>query len=398
MSIMTEPGQRIREALERLRPPPERTEQARGAALDALAEAPSRRLRPTWLAAAAAAAAAVLLAGVALASTDRLQVRVGKEVGERAPVAESSSDPRVELPAGVRGLALVHGGRLWLATTAGLGVQGLAVSTAELSPQALYLGVGLGRSLVAMAPDGRRAWSHETAGPVVAIAWAPNPIVIAYVVRHGARHELRVIEGDGDNDRLVDPSVAPVQPSWRADTGALAYADADGRLAIADYPSLARRATLATPHGLSAVAYAPSGDRIAVASGGADASLALGTAEGLRWSFVAPQTIFTDLAWQRSGQLVVAGRGVGADEEGRLWTLPASDTLGKPSAAARGPVVRALSPLGNGRLAVAVRTGDGIAVWEIASPAPGRESQLQPAGIVFRAPTAGGGVQALTSR
>jgi hypothetical protein len=396
---VTDLGGRIRGALERLpAPTPERTERARRAAQDALAANAPRRPRRGWVAAGAAAAAAVLLAGVALASTDRLEVRVGKEVEERPPVAESTSDPRVELPAGVRGLALVQRGRLWLATTAGLGVQGLAVSTAELSPQALYLAVGLGRSLVAMAPDGRRAWSHETAGPVVAIAWAPNPIVIAYVVRRGARHELRVIEGDGDNDRLVDRDVAAVQPSWRADTGALAYADGDRRLAIADYPSLSPRAALATPRGLSAVAYAPSGDRIAVASGGADGSLAVGTAEGLRWSSLAPRTIFTDLAWRTTGELVAAGRRIGAGGGGRLWTLPVGDALGKPSAAAHGPVVEALSPLGSGRLAVAVRTSGGVAVWEIASPAPGRETELQPEHVVLRIPATGGGVQALASR
>ena len=132
---------------------------------------PARR----WLLAAAAAVAAVVVAGAALAATDRLDVRLG---APPAPTGRGGWDAArgvVQLPDGTQGMALVAGGRLWLGTREGLGVQGLAVSTAELSPNALYAAVGIGRSLVAIAPDGRRAWSHPTPGPVVAAAWAPNP-------------------------------------------------------------------------------------------------------------------------------------------------------------------------------------------------------------------------------
>ena len=55
-------------------------------------------------------------------------------------------------------------------------MQGQAVSAAALSPRALYVAAGIGNSLVAMAPDGRRAWSHPAGGRVVAIAWAPDGI------------------------------------------------------------------------------------------------------------------------------------------------------------------------------------------------------------------------------
>ena len=138
-------------------------------------------------------------------------------------------------------------GRLRLGTRAGVGVQRLAATTAELSPNALFAAAGLGDSLVAMAPDGRRAWSAPTPGEVAAIAWAPNPIAVAYVVRRGTRHELRVIEGDGDDDRLVDPDVRPVRPAWRADTHALAYVGADCAARVAAYPSLATADVLGPP-------------------------------------------------------------------------------------------------------------------------------------------------------
>jgi hypothetical protein len=71
---------------------------------------------------------------------------------------------------------------------------------------------------------------------------------------------------------------------------------------------------------------------------------------------------------------------------------------GKPLATAHGPVVEALSPLGGNRLAVAVTTGRGVAVWEVPTPEPGRDAQLRPDGVVLRIPTTGGGVQALSSR
>ena len=48
-------------------------------------------------------------------------------------------------------------------------IMGIA-GAAALSPHALFIAAGIGRSLVAMAPDGRRAWSHPAGGKVVAIA------------------------------------------------------------------------------------------------------------------------------------------------------------------------------------------------------------------------------------
>ena len=141
------------------------------------------------------------------------------------------------------------------------------MTAAELSPRALYVAAGIGRTLVAMAPDGRRAWAYPAGGTVAAIAWAPSGLEIAYVVRRGGGFELRRIEGDGDHDRVVDRAVRPVRPSWRADSLALAYVGAGGRAVVRDY-ARGSRSVVAAPAPATAVAFAQYGGRLAVASRG----------------------------------------------------------------------------------------------------------------------------------
>jgi hypothetical protein len=388
---------RLRRALRGLPGPAEESRRrAERAALGSL-PAGGWRLRPRWAVAVAAALAAVVATGAGLAATDRLGIRFGEE----APAAERAAPPgQVRVPAGVDGLALVADGRLWLGTRSGLGVQRLAATTAELSPNARYAAVGIGRSLVAMAPGGRAAWSHPAPGPVVAAAWAPNPIVVAYVVRRGDRHELRVIEGDGDNDRLVDADVAPVRPSWRADTGAVAYVARTGEARVADQPSLAVRTVAAPAGGVAAVAFAPRGDLLAVARAGATISLALrGTAAGGPWVEIAPGASLTALAWSSSEELLVAASDAPGGQTGRLWTVPVGRQLsGKVSGASHGPTVQALAPLGDGRVAVAVRAAEELRVWEVGSPATVGYPELRPRRVLLRVPAPAGSVQALSAR
>ena len=384
---MTDLDRRIRDALGALpEGAPDARRRAERAALDALPSAAARR-RPRWILAAAAMAAAAAVAGVALAATDRLEVRIGPEPAPE-PVARVPQAPppgQVRVPAEARGLALVAGGRLWLGTRSGLGVQRLAASTAELSPNALFTAAGLGDALVAMAPDGRRAWSVPTPGEVAAIAWAPNPIAVAYVVRRGDRHELRVIEGDGDGDRLVDPDVRPVRPAWRADTQALAYVGRGGAVRVAAYPSLATSDALTPPgDGAAAVAYAPGGDRLAVAT--ATSVAVAGAGSPPAWmSPGGPRLRLTALAWASPDALLVAGQDERPGGVGRLLSLPAVPALSGKAAASRfGPPVRAIAiPAGGGRPVVAVALGARTQVWEIDALAPGPERGLAPRQVLL---------------
>ncbi len=101
------------------------------------------------------AATVVLLAVAAgsLAAAGALHVSFGTKARQR-PTATT----QLSLPKGTNGIAAVVGGRLWVVTKGGFRLQGLPVTAAALSPHALYLATGIGHSLVAMAPDGRRPW------------------------------------------------------------------------------------------------------------------------------------------------------------------------------------------------------------------------------------------------
>jgi hypothetical protein len=209
--------QRLGAALTRARPTRDATVRARTAALATLPASRSRSLR--WVAALAAAVvlAVVGLGAAALAATGKLHVVLG------ASHVRSAAPTRLTVPPRTHGIAVVAGGKLWLATRRGMRIEGMPVSAAELSPRALYAVVGLGNSLVALAPGGRHAWSHQTPGRVVAASWSPDGLKIAYVVRTRSRMQLRVIEGDGDHDRLLDGNVAAAKPVWRADSLAVTY-------------------------------------------------------------------------------------------------------------------------------------------------------------------------------
>jgi hypothetical protein len=219
---------RLRDVFDSPRPSRDVTARARAAAL---AVVPVRRRRaPRLLVAFAVVVVAVGLGAAALAATGKLRVAVGAGSHRAAP-----APVRLTVPAGTHGIALVAGGRLWLVTRRGLRIEGMAVSAAELSPRALYAAVGVGSSLAALAPGGRRAWTHAAGGRVVAAAWSPDGLEIAYVVRRGGGAQLRLIEGDGDHDHLLARDVAPVRPVWRRDALALAYLRADGRRALLDF-------------------------------------------------------------------------------------------------------------------------------------------------------------------
>jgi hypothetical protein len=250
-----------------------------------------------------------------------------------------------------------------------------------------------------MAPDGRRAWSHPTGGRVVAAAWAPNPIVVAYVVRRGERSELRVIEGNGRNDQLVDDDVAEARPSWRADTHAIAYVGSDGRPRVADYPGLATREVDAPRGRVGAVAFAPEGDHLALAR--AEAGLAVsvrgGAASGGWVRLGGRRTELSALAWGSPDELLVGGADPSQPGGARLWRVFAGAMgAGKPSAQAPAAGLAALASLGGGRVVAAVRTGRRVEVWE--AKLPSGERRLEATRVLLRVPASAGAPVALSTR
>jgi hypothetical protein len=175
--------------------------------------------------------------------------------------------------------------------------------------------VGIGSSLVALAPGNRHPWVHKTDGRVVAASWSPDGLKIAYVLARRGDYELRMIEGDGSPDQLLARSIGVAKPSWRSDSLAVAYVDAGGRAAVYDLGTGARRTFDTRECGgvARAVAYAPGGRRLAVAGRSALAlverwdvrpsCVGYGSAETINAvSWLSPQTVLTlDTALPRLG-------------------------------------------------------------------------------------------------
>jgi hypothetical protein len=229
------------------------------------------------------AAAAVLLAVAAgsLAAAGAIHVSFGAKPKHRQPASA-----QLTLPEGRRGVAAIVDGRLSVVTQGGFRLQGLPASAEALSPNAVYVAAGIGTSIVAMKPNGHQVWSHRTGGRVVAIAWAPDAIRIAYVARNARGFALHVIWGTGTHDTVIDRSVRPVRPSWRADNLALAYVGAGGKAIVYDLGH--RKHTVsgsAVP--VTRLAFAPVGKTLLVATPGAvllgGKTVASGEIEAIGW-------------------------------------------------------------------------------------------------------------------
>ncbi len=206
---------RLVRAFARVAPTPEETERVRARVLGATTPFPRRR-RVHVLG--GGVLAAVIAAGVGMAAAGRLVP------GTHAPTAKTPTLATPVRPAAV----VLTDGHAWVTRASGARISRPA-SAVELSPAALFVAFGERGALVAAELDGDVRWRVEVRGEVVQIAWAPYPTYIAYVVRSAGRHDLRVIWANGRHDRLVARDVAAARPRWRLDTGALDYADADGR-------------------------------------------------------------------------------------------------------------------------------------------------------------------------
>ncbi len=360
---------------------------ARRAALDALPR-PGRRRQGRLAVLLAAALALFILAAAALAAIGTLHVALAPKQ-QRSPVPTG-----ISTPPGAHGIALVSGGRLWLAA-GGAKIEGLRASAADLSPHALYAAVGVGRSLVVTAPNGRRAWTLQTPGEVRAIAWSPDALKIAYVTGS----QLRLVEGDGDHDRLVDRGVRVVRPSWRADSLALAYVGGRGRAVVYDLSRLSHRVVrptvpqfstpsfdCATIGPLSAVAFAPRGKALAGSS--ADAVVVAGK----RRVFCSPYEAKvhpTALAWISPEELAVGERTDPPGTASRIWLVRLGPgRLLQPGILESPTAVLALARL-EGGLVVARRSGDSVLLQRVGAASVSAASGRLDAAPLARLPGRG---------
>jgi hypothetical protein len=159
-------------------------------------------------------------------------------------------------------------GRLLVSSSAGTWIVGgdgtrmrLGPWTASTwSPRGLYVAAWRGRELSALAPNGRVAWTIVARGTVRDAAWSPDGYRIAY-----RRDDvLAVVAGDGTGARVFAAPVAPVGPAWRPGAPhTLAWIGARGHVVVADVDTgtVVWRSAAAV-RGVRALAWSADGHRL----------------------------------------------------------------------------------------------------------------------------------------
>ncbi len=225
---------------------------------------PRRRRRP-WRAFLATALLAVVgAAGVAAASAPRSDV--GRFVRGVLGVGEPHARPAlVHVPGGGR-LLVAAGDDAWIVAGDGAKRRLGAYAGASWSPRGKFAVVWRGRELTAVDPVGRVRWSLAHAAAVADARWAPDD---GFLVAYRVGGALRVVGGNGAGDHRLADARAGVAPAWRPDaTHTLAYADARGRVTVADADTGLRRWRGAPLAGVRELVWSPRGDRLLALSAG----------------------------------------------------------------------------------------------------------------------------------
>jgi hypothetical protein len=172
------------------------------------------------------------------------------------------------------------------------------------------------RELVALEPDGNARWSLARPGPLRLARWGgtERDTRVAYL----SGLQLRVVAGDGADDRLLSRRVRRVAPAWRPGPAhVLTYVDAGGAIVTVDADT-AREVWRRRPaSAVRELEWAADG-RVLLVRGRRSLSL-LGPDGRLRFDLLRPPAApVADAAF--------AGRGVAfvqwADGGSSLWIVP----------------------------------------------------------------------------
>jgi hypothetical protein len=157
---------------------------------------------------------------------------VGGWIRDRVAGEDATQPALVRLPSAGRLLVLSEQGP-WIVRPDGSKRLLGSYEGASFSPNGLFVVATDGHRLTALEPDGDPRWSVTRPAPVADARWSPSP-GFRVVYREG--ETLRVVGGDGEDDRLLAENVAPVPPAWRPGEGRMevAYASTDGRVRVVD--------------------------------------------------------------------------------------------------------------------------------------------------------------------
>jgi dipeptidyl aminopeptidase/acylaminoacyl peptidase len=250
----------LREALRRAAPEdPAARERSWRVVQAAYGEHVPRPRRRRWLLPALMLALAPAVAG-GVAAASAPDSSVGRWVRGVLGVGERDARPVLgRVPGGGR-LLVQAGGSAWVVSADGAKRRLGAYDGTSWSPNGLFVVGWRGRELTALSPDGRVRWSLAPREPVRFARWGPiDGFRIAYV----AGDAVRIVNGDGSDDRALGAAVARVAPAWRPDDRhVLAYAGAGERVSVVAVDSRRRLWRSGPLPGLRALAWSPGGRRL----------------------------------------------------------------------------------------------------------------------------------------
>jgi hypothetical protein len=158
--------------------------------------------------------------------------RLVPEAPKRPPVPRPAPRPQAGLALPGGGRLLVHSGRgLWIVSASGARTPLGAWATGAWSPHGWHVAVASGRTLAALTPDGSVRWRRTLPAAVADPSWAPDGTHVAY----RAGPSLHLIWGNGLNDVALHGRAAAAAPAWRpSDPHTVAWARADGTVIVED--------------------------------------------------------------------------------------------------------------------------------------------------------------------
>jgi WD40-like Beta Propeller Repeat len=194
---------------------------------------PVRHARPLIAFAVVAALIAAAFTPPGEAVVNEVRDAIGREPAAGVEQAEAEL---FSLPG--PGRALVESGRgLWVVRQDGSRRFVGRYRDAAWSPHGLFIAAVRGNQLAAFDDRGKHRWSVPRRGLVASPTWTGTrtDTRIAYLAGSVPQRELRVIAGDGTDDRVIARRVAPVPPAWRpGPERELAFVRRSGRLLVVD--------------------------------------------------------------------------------------------------------------------------------------------------------------------